>query len=71
MLGDIVINPCKIKRQARLHKVPLKRELRLILIHGVLHLLGYDHERDEKSRAEMERLQERLLDALEKLDHKC
>lgn len=69
VLGDIVINPYRIERQALENNLPLKQEMRFILIHGLLHLLGYDHEKDEDSKLRMERLQRRLLNALEKMDH--
>jgi probable rRNA maturation factor len=70
LLGDIVINPHQIKRQAIENNVPFKRELRHILIHGLLHLLGYDHERSDPERVKMERREEKLLYALERMDHK-
>ncbi len=42
-LGDIVIAAPVAARQARAKGWPLDRELRLLAIHGYLHLLGYDH----------------------------
>jgi probable rRNA maturation factor len=48
MLGDVVIAPAYAAREGRQGE----RELRLLLVHGILHLLGYDHE-EEKERAEM------------------
>ncbi len=51
MLGDVVISVETAKRQAAEHQFSLEQELVLLLIHGLLHLLGYDHERspeDEK-----------------------
>jgi rRNA maturation RNase YbeY len=56
-LGDILISVPQAARQARAAGHPLDRELRLLLLHGYLHLLGYDHERDEGT---MLRLQRRL-----------
>jgi probable rRNA maturation factor len=55
MLGDVVIDPAVA---ARNHPEDPQAELRLLLVHGILHLLGYDHERDEE-RAEMWSRQER------------
>jgi probable rRNA maturation factor len=43
LLGDIVISLHAAKRQADARKRPLIEELRLLLAHGLLHLLGYDH----------------------------
>ena len=53
ILGDVVICPEFAARNAS----DLDSELRLLLVHGILHLLGYDHERDE-DRARMWALQE-------------
>jgi probable rRNA maturation factor len=49
MLGDVVIAPAVA---ARNHPDDPQAELRLLLVHGILHLLGYDHERADE-RAEM------------------
>jgi probable rRNA maturation factor len=55
VLGDVVIAPAVA---ARNHPADPDAELRLLLVHGILHLLGYDHERDGE-RAEMWARQER------------
>ena len=47
LLGDVVICPAVAVRQ----NPDLEAELRLLLVHGILHLLGYDHEEDEERRA--------------------
>lgn len=44
LLGDVVISVDTALRQARARGVPVAQEVRLLLTHGVLHLLGYDHE---------------------------
>lgn len=54
MLGDVVIAPAFAART----RADLPAELRLLVVHGVLHLLGYDHE-EEAERAEMWARQER------------
>lgn len=55
VLGDVVISVDTARRDAREAGVPLEDELTFLLIHGVLHLLGYDHEGDQLHRAaEME-----------------
>lgn len=56
-LGDIAISPATARRNARRYGRPLKDELRILLLHGVLHLLGHDHETDQ---GEMNRLEARL-----------
>jgi probable rRNA maturation factor len=56
-LGDIVISVPTAERQAAEQGHPLEREVKTLLLHGVLHCLGYDHESDA---GEMERLEKRL-----------
>ena len=56
-LGDIAISPATARRYARKHGRPLGTELRVLMLHGVLHLLGYDHETD---RGEMDRIEQKL-----------
>jgi probable rRNA maturation factor len=56
-LGDIAIAPGVAKRNAKsLGRTP-PEELRILVLHGVLHLLGYDHETD---RGEMDRIEQRM-----------
>jgi probable rRNA maturation factor len=55
LLGDVVIAPSVA---ARANPDDPAAELRLLLVHGILHVLGYDHE-DEEERAEMWARQER------------
>jgi len=57
VLGDIAIAPETARRYARKDGRSLSIELRILILHGVLHLLGYDHESD---RGEMSRLENRL-----------
>jgi probable rRNA maturation factor len=56
-LGDIVIARGVARRQARAAGHAERTELRVLALHGLLHLLGYDHERDT---GEMSRLERRL-----------
>lgn len=53
MLGDVVISIDTARRQAQERGHSLLDECRILLIHGVLHLLGYDHEYSEKDAEEM------------------
>lgn len=57
ILGDIVIATGVARRQARAAGEPLETELRRLALHGLLHLLGYDHTRDN---GEMVRFERRL-----------
>ena len=56
-LGDIAISPATARRNAAKVRRSLSSELQVLILHGVLHLLGYDHETD---RGEMESLERRL-----------
>lgn len=56
-LGDVLIAVPTARRQAAAAGHPVGRELRLLLLHGILHCLGYDHETDDGT---MERLEKRL-----------
>ena len=56
-LGDIAIAPEMARRYAKKNGRSLSNELRVLILHGVLHLLGYDHETD---RGEMDRIERRL-----------
>ncbi len=58
-LGDVVIAPEIAERQAADFGHTVEEELNLLLVHGVLHLLGYDHEADEDAEAMQAR--ERVL----------
>jgi probable rRNA maturation factor len=55
--GDIAIAPETARRYARKNGRSLSNELRVLILHGVLHLLGYDHETD---RGEMDRIERRM-----------
>jgi probable rRNA maturation factor len=54
-LGDVVIARGIAARQARAAGHSLGTELRVLALHGLLHLLGYDHERDDGRMARLER----------------
>jgi probable rRNA maturation factor len=62
-LGDIVICREVAHRQARAHNLSFNEEALHLLAHGVLHLLGYDHERSETEERLMQKREERLVEA--------
>jgi probable rRNA maturation factor len=62
-LGDILISVPRAQDQAKLGGHTLQDELQLLVIHGVLHLLGYDHA-DESEKARMWEAQAKILTQL-------
>ncbi|MFH1753712.1 MAG: rRNA maturation RNase YbeY [Candidatus Omnitrophota bacterium] len=60
-LGDIVISLDAARRQAKRFGSTIKRELKLYLIHGALHLLGYDDETGQDALREMREAEEALI----------
>jgi len=65
-LGEIVISHPRAKKQAKRIGHSLKKELAILLIHGILHLFGYEDEKGEKQRKEMEAMEKRILKEVEK-----
>jgi probable rRNA maturation factor len=63
LLGDIVISLDTAARQAKAYDAPLQAEVERLLIHGVLHLMGHDHEKPGERRR-MEAEERRLAAAI-------
>jgi len=61
-LGEILLCPSRIKKNARKLKRDFKEEITLVFIHGILHLLGYDHT-DTKSTKIMQKKEKEIMDA--------
>ena len=66
-LGDLVMCPEVLIRQAREHDLSFKAELAYMLLHGLLHLLGYDHEASKSQAKRMFGLQDRIFNKLQRL----
>jgi probable rRNA maturation factor len=60
MLGDVVISVDTARRESRDLEEPLEETINRLLIHGILHLLGFDHERSEAEACRMEEEEVRL-----------
>jgi probable rRNA maturation factor len=60
LIGDIVICPAVAARNALEHECPLDDEIALLIVHGVLHLMGWDHVADDEAER-MEARERELL----------
>ncbi len=62
LVGDVYVCPWVTARAARAHGVTARQELIRVVVHGVLHVLGYDHpEGEDRARSPMWRRQERYV----------
>jgi probable rRNA maturation factor len=64
-IGDIVINSQRAEEQAKEAGHSLKKELRILLVHGIVHLMGMDHEKGVYDAKKMRMMEMRLLTGLE------
>jgi len=64
-LGEVIISYPQAKRQAEEQRHPLNEELALLVAHGVLHLLGYDHELREQGE-KMRAMESKVLDVIKR-----
>ncbi len=63
-LGEVIISYPQAVIQAEEHRHSIKREIAILIIHGLLHLLGYDHDKPEVGR-QMRAREKELLDRIE------
>lgn len=63
-LGEIVICPREVKKNAKRFKTEYNKEMTKMLIHGTLHLLGYSHEKTEAEATKMEKKEEKYLNSI-------
>ena len=61
LLGDVVISVDTASRQAQRRRHSLHEELQILLIHGILHLLGYDHEVSRSEAIRMHRKEREVM----------
>jgi probable rRNA maturation factor len=64
VLGDVVVSTETAQREACQRGVTLEEEMALLLVHGILHLLGYDHDITLNETAEMEAREQEILTRL-------
>ena len=67
MIGDVVVCQAYAQREAETRRRALDDELALLVVHGVLHLLNYDHA-EEGEAASMQRRERELLAKFEQLE---
>lgn len=60
-LGDLVISLPTTQRQAKEYQKTFQEELYFLIVHGVLHLFGYDHEKTEREAKIMQNLEKKIL----------
>ncbi len=63
-LGEVFICLSQAKRQAKKYGTTLKQELTRLLVHGLLHLAGFDHEKTKQEEKEMLGKQEKIIKAI-------
>lgn len=68
LLGDIVISVPEASAQAQRFRVSFYDELLRLLVHGLLHLIGYDHEKNAAEKKRMERKEKVIINAVTKMD---
>jgi len=64
LLGDVIISVEKARQQAKERRHAVDLEMATLLIHGIVHLLGYDHERSARDARAMGRMEKKLYHAL-------
>lgn len=60
-LGDILISPAQIRLAAKNNRHSYEIEMGLVFLHGLLHVLKFDHEEDSKVKAAMERAEQKII----------
>lgn len=64
LLGEIIIDYSQVVRQAKKYHKPVAAELALLVIHGIIHLLGHDHERSAREAKQFDVWHAKLLKQL-------
>ena len=62
VLGELVFCPPVIRENSKKHDLPFEDEFVYLILHGILHLLGYEHENDEEKAQKMFELQDKLFE---------
>ena len=65
LLGDVAVSVDTARREAAEAGISFDLRFRQLLVHGILHLLGYDHEHDDREARRMEAKSEAILNSLQ------
>ncbi|WP_245589140.1 rRNA maturation RNase YbeY [Desulfatirhabdium butyrativorans] len=68
LLGDVVISADTAQREAREARMPFAARFAQLLVHGILHLVGYDHEASAQEAESMEAKSEEMLAMLARME---
>jgi probable rRNA maturation factor len=68
LLGEIIISAPKAMRQAKQQKIDFDDEMTNLAIHGICHLLGYDHELGEKESRKMKAMEQKIASMIRQSD---
>lgn len=63
-LGDLFICPAVVREKAKAAGTPVRDQMTWTIVHGLLHLAGYDHERSSRAAATMSALEQKILKKL-------
>ena len=63
-LGEVIISYPQAALQAMENGHPVSKEITILLVHGVLHILGYDHETNEEEARRMQAREKKILETL-------
>jgi probable rRNA maturation factor len=67
LLGDVVISVETARRESKEAGISCEKRLSELLVHGILHLFGYDHEKTEREISRMQQKSKELLDLVENI----
>lgn len=67
LLGDVVISIETAEREGKLSDIGVEERFTQLLIHGILHLLGYDHEADEDKAVEMNNKSNEIMEMIKNI----
>lgn len=63
-LGDLILCSEVVERQAKEHKLSFREECAYLILHGILHLLGFEHENDDKEAERMYSVQDKVFEKI-------